>query len=114
MVQVAGRPILAALHMLLSPERLFTASEGQRLPALLKASRRYQNTVSTKLSDQVTEALFELLRGFRSAHDQISILEEVIGGSPNEVYAGLLTVLLDSSSCCTPKTATCSPRVSFG
>ena len=94
MVQVAGRPILAALHMLLSPERLFTASEGQRLPALLKASRRYQNTVSTKLSGQVTEALFELLRGFQSAHDQTGILDEVLGRNPNQVYAGLLTVLL--------------------
>ncbi|SEC34144.1 DISARM system helicase DrmA [Terriglobus roseus] len=94
MIQVAGRPILSALYMLLSPERLFTASEGQRLPALLKASRRYQNTVSTKLSGQVTEALFELLRGFQSAHDQLGILDEVLDRDPNEVYAGLLTVLL--------------------
>jgi len=94
MVQVAGRPILAALHMLLSSERLFSLATGQRLPALLAASRRYQNSVSTKLSRQVMEALFDLLRGFQAAHDHNGILEEVLRTDPNQVYAGLLTVLL--------------------
>jgi hypothetical protein len=92
--QVAGRPMLAALHMLLSSERLFSLATGQRLPALLAASRRYQNSVSTKLSRQVMEALFDLLRGFQAAHDQNGILEDVLRTDPNQVYAGLLTVLL--------------------
>jgi hypothetical protein len=35
MSEVSGRPIFAALHMLLSAERLFTLPEKQRLPALL-------------------------------------------------------------------------------
>jgi Eco57I restriction-modification methylase len=94
MAQVAGRPILAALHMLLSSERLFTLATEQRLPALLAASRKHQNLVSTKLSRQVMEALFDLLRGFQAAHDQNGILEEVLRTDPNQVYAGLLTVLL--------------------
>lgn len=94
MAQVAGRPILAALHMLLSAERLFTLAQDQRLPALLIASRRHQNVVSNKLSGQVMEALFDLLRGFQSAHDQTGVLTEVLRDDPNQVYAGLLTVLL--------------------
>jgi hypothetical protein len=94
MVQVAGRPMLAALHMLLSSERLFSLATEQRLPALLAASRKYQNLVSTKLSRQVMEALFDLLRGFQAAHDQNGILESVLRTDPNQVYAGLLTVLL--------------------
>jgi hypothetical protein len=94
LVQVAGRPMLAALHMLLSSERLFSLATEQRLPALLAASRKYQNLVSTKLSRQVMEALFDLLRGFQTAHDQNGILESVLHTDPNQVYAGLLTVLL--------------------
>lgn len=94
MAQVAGRPILAALHMLLSAERLFTLAQDQRLPALLVASRKHQNVVSNKLSGQVMEALFDLLRGFQSAHDQTGVLAEVLRDDPNQVYAGLLTVLL--------------------
>ncbi len=94
MVQVAGRPILAALHMLLSAERLFTLADEQRLPALLAASRKYQSLVSNKLAGQVMEALFDLLRGFQEAHNQTSVLAEVLRDDPNQVYAGLLTVLL--------------------
>ena len=94
MVQVAGRPILAALHMLLSAERLFTLADEQRLPALLAASRKYQSLVSNKLAGQVMEALFDLLRGFQEAHNQTSVLAEVLRHDPNQVYSGLLTVLL--------------------
>ena len=43
MATVAGRPIFAALHMLLSAERLFSLPEKQRLPAILADSRKYQN-----------------------------------------------------------------------
>ena len=70
MTEVAGRPIFAALHMLLSAERLFTLPDKQRLPAILAESRKYQNLVSTKLAEQVLAALYELLRGFQAADDQ--------------------------------------------
>jgi hypothetical protein len=96
MVQVAGRPIFAALHMLLSSERLFSLPENQRLPSILVESRKYQNTVSTKLAEQVLAALYELLRGFQSANDQRhgELLKEILEDDPNHVYSGLLTVLM--------------------
>jgi hypothetical protein len=64
MTEVAGRPIFSALHMLLSADRLFALPDKQRLPAILTESRKYQNTVSTELAEQVLAALYELLRGF--------------------------------------------------
>ncbi len=96
MVQVAGRPIFAALHMLLGEERLFSLGEKQRLPAILADSRKYQNVVSTKLAEQVLAALFELVRGFQAADDQAKgeLLREVLASEPNHVYHGLLTVLM--------------------
>jgi hypothetical protein len=96
MMQVAGRPMFAALHMLLCAERLFSLGDNQRLPAILTNSRKYQNTVSTKLAEQVLAALFELLRGFQAANDQrqSELLREVLANNPQHVYHGLLTVLM--------------------
>ena len=96
MTEVAGRPIFAALQMLLSAERLFTLPDKQRLPYILAESRKYQNLVSTKLAEQVLAALYELLRGFQAADDQRhgELLREVLKDDPNQVYAGLLRVLL--------------------
>jgi hypothetical protein len=96
MTETGGRPILAALHMLLSAERLFSLPEKQRLPSILAESRRFQNTVSTKLAGQVLEALYELLRGFQAADEQRhgDLLRDVLNRDPDQVYAGLLTVLL--------------------
>lgn len=96
MVQVAGRPLFAALDMLLSADRLFNVEKKEQLPAILAASRRYQNVVSTRLAGQVMAALYELLRGFQSAHDQSAahLLKDVLASDPNQVYEGLLTVLL--------------------
>jgi len=96
MTEVAGRPIFAALQMLLSAERLFTLPDKQRLPAILVESRKYQNLVSIKLAEQVLAALYELLRGFQAADDQRhgELLRDVLKDDPNQVYAGLLRVLL--------------------
>lgn len=96
MSEVAGRPALAALLMLLGAERLFTLPDKQRLPALLADSRKYQNTVSTELAEQVLAALFELLRGFQAADDQRKgeLLRAVLAHEPDQVYAGLVTVLM--------------------
>jgi hypothetical protein len=96
MSQVAGRPILAGLHLLLSAERLFSLPEKQRLPAILVESRKYQNTVSTQLAEQVLGALYELLRGFQTAddHRRGNLLRRVLEDDPNQVYAGLLNVLM--------------------
>jgi hypothetical protein len=70
MSEVAGRPILAALHMLLGECCSAAAPSTARLPALLARSREYQSSVSTQLAGQVLDALYELLRGFQAA-DQI-------------------------------------------
>jgi len=96
MASVAGRSIFAAMHMLLCAERLFTLPEKQRLPAILADSRKYQNLVSTQLAEQVLAALFELLRGFQAADDTCKgdLLREAMKDDPNEVYKGLLTVLM--------------------
>lgn len=96
MTEVAGRPMFAALHMLLQADRLFTMAEKQRLPAILADSRKYQNVVSTQLAQQVLAALYELVRGFQAADDQRKgqLLADVLREDPNHVYAGLLTVLM--------------------
>src|SRR5262249_38547918 len=96
MCEVGGRPILSAMHMLLSADRLFVEATERRLPALLAESREYQKDVSTKLAGQVLGALDELLRGFQAA-DEASrglLLGEVSRGEPQHVYGGLLTTIL--------------------
>ncbi|WP_437202059.1 Eco57I restriction-modification methylase domain-containing protein [Planctomicrobium sp. SH664] len=96
MMQVAGRPMFAALHMLLNADRMFSLGQNQRLPAILETSRKYQNTVSTKLAEQVLAALYELMRGFQAANDVTKgkLLRDVLETDPNHVYSGLLTVLM--------------------
>lgn len=96
MVLTAGRPICTALRLLLSEQRLLALGKDKRLAALLRDSRRFQNEVSEKLAEQVLQALYELLRGFQAAHDASGggLLEEPLDDNPDEVYRGLLTVLL--------------------
>ena len=96
MCEVAGRPILAACHTLLSSERLFSVPAAQRLPRLLSESRKYQTEVSIKLAEQVLEAQNELLSGF-SAADRANdgrLLGDAIRSAPEHVYGGMLSVLL--------------------
>ncbi len=98
MTEVAGRPILAALHELLSRYRLLAAPTEARLQALLTRSRDYQSTVSTELAQQVIDAAFDLLRGFQAADERTKgeLLKDVLATAPNKVYEGLLTVLMRS------------------
>ena len=96
MAQTAGRPISTALRMLLGQSRLLSLPRAQRLAALLEDSRKFQNEVSERLAQQVLHALYELLRGFQSAHDASKgeLLREPLGEHPDEIYRGLLTVIL--------------------
>lgn len=96
MSEVQGRIVLGALKMLLGADRLFTLAQKERLPNLLLESRKYQNTVSTQLSEQVLGALYELLRGLQAGSDRTNgaLLKDVLADEPNRVYHGLLTVLL--------------------
>lgn len=83
MGQTAGRPIAMALRLLLGEPGLLTG-------------RKAQNAVSEQLAQQVLHALYELLRGFQSAHDTSrgELLAEVLAQHPGDVYHGLLTVVL--------------------
>ena len=96
MLETAGRPIAAALHLLLSEARLLRGARQSRLPALLAKSRQYQADVSERLAEQVLHALYELVRGLQSAHDRSGgrLLAEPLQRDPDEVYRALLTVIL--------------------
>jgi hypothetical protein len=87
MTTVDGRPMLAALQMLLGPDRLFEGgSSATRLQPLLAASRKEQNEVSIRLAEQVLEALWILVKGFDAAGAPPA--------APQHIYGGLITVLL--------------------
>ena len=101
MAEVAGRPMLGALELLLGVDRLFGGNPDQRLPAVLAASRKNQNEVSTRLAEQVLEALWELLLGFDAAERLAQQSgRTVLGALPTteegqkHLYGGLITVLL--------------------
>jgi len=96
MCEVAGRPILSAMVMLLGSARLFVAPPERRLPALLQESRKYQSEVSTKLAEQVLDALWELLRGFQTADEASNgkLLSEIAQTEPQHIYGGLITTLM--------------------
>jgi len=96
MLLTAGRSIASALRLLLSETRLLALPRGQRLPALLEESRKYQNTVSERLAEQVLHALYELLRGFQAAHDASrgELLRGPLEEQADQVYRALLTVIL--------------------
>jgi len=97
LVQTLGRPMVGALYALLGVERVTDVQqEPQRLPALLKESRKYQNEVSTALAGQVLEALWEFVRGFQQAneHARGALLAQALREAPNDVYGGLLSTLM--------------------
>ncbi|MEH2064376.1 MAG: DNA methyltransferase [Nostoc sp.] len=96
MCEVSGRLVLGAMQMLLEEQRVFNAPTDRRLVALLQNSRKYQNEVSTKLSEQVVDALWELLRGFQTANATANgfLLDDIAKKEPQHIYGGLITVLL--------------------
>ena len=96
MVTTAGRPIVAALRLLLGEMRLLALPRDKRFAALLADSRRFQNEVSERLAEQVLHALYELLRGLQSADDawKRELLREALAERPDDVYHALLTVIL--------------------
>ena len=96
MLPTAGRPLCAALRLLLSEQGLLARPKEKRLAGLLEASRKYQNVVSERLSEQVLHGLHELLRGFQSAHEKShgKLLAHELKQDPDNVYRALLTVML--------------------
>ena len=96
MVTTAGRPMVAALRLLLSETRLLSLPREKRLAALLEDSRKYQNEVSERLAEQVLHALYELVRGMQAAHDASggALLRGPLAERPDDIYHALLTVIL--------------------
>jgi hypothetical protein len=107
MTEVPGRLILGALDLLLGADRLFNVPENQRLNRLLVESRNYQAEVSTKLAEQVLDALWELLRGFQAADAAVNgkLLTPLLtplsrsgrgagGEGGQHIYGGLITTLM--------------------
>ncbi len=96
MVQTAGRPIAAAMRLLLRETRLLTGPSQKRLAGLLAESRKFQNEVSERLAEQVLHALYELLRGFQAAHETSKgeLLATPLAHNPDDIYRGLLTLVL--------------------
>ena len=96
MQTTAGRPIVAALRLLLNETRLLALPRDKRFAALLADSRRFQNEVSERLAEQVLHALYELLRGVQAADDawDRELLREALDERPDDVYHALLTVIL--------------------
>lgn len=96
--ETQGRPLAAALKLLLSEQRLLALPKDKRLAALLAQSRRFQNTVSERLAEQVLHALYELMRGLQAAQDvsKGELLRGVLQDqhTRDEVYQSLLTVVL--------------------
>ena len=84
--------MLGGLKLMLNNFRLFNDAESRRLPALLKASRDAQTTVSTTLAEQVVGALHELLRGLTAAEP--NLIGTLAAEQPHHLYEGLLTVLM--------------------
>lgn len=91
---VAGRSMLGGLKSALGTDRLFTAPANMRLHAVLKESRDAQAIVSITLAEQVLGALHELLRGFLADDDARELVEALADEDPEQLYEGLLTVLL--------------------
>ncbi len=96
LVTPGGRPLFDALLMLLHARRFFAVQEEHTLPALLEQSRRRQASVTEALAGQVYEALQLLLTGFQAAseRDKARYLEDALAQGADQVYGGLLTVLL--------------------
>ena len=96
MVQTAGRPIAAAMRLLLNERRLLAVPKEQRLAGLLAESRKFQNEVSERLASQVLHALYEMLRGFQAAHDTSKgeLLATPLQDNPDDIYRALLTLVL--------------------
>ena len=92
----AGRPILAAFQMLLSEYALFSGPADRALPTLLRKSREAQAEVSTRLSQQVLAALYQLLQGCVAADARggDGKLADLAREQPQELYSGLITALM--------------------
>ena len=96
----AGRPILAALELLLHARRSHGASAQHTVEGLLRESRRRQADVTQQLAEQVFEGVEILLAGFEQAAardcvvDRVDWLRAALEESGDHFYRGVLSVVL--------------------
>jgi hypothetical protein len=66
------------------------------LTQVLADKHRYQAEVTTQLSEQVLDALWELLRGFQSANAAVNgtLLGALTKANPQHIYGGLVTTVM--------------------
>ena len=97
MVQTAGRPICAALRLLLGQDTLLARPRTERLAALLKSSREYQNEVSREArragAARAVRAAARLPGRPRRLRRRAAARRRS-PSDPDEVYRALLTVIL--------------------
>ncbi len=88
----SGRPIVAALHMLLSAASASSPAPSPRSSACPPSSGQPQvpERRLDELAEQVLDALWELLRGFQAANEATKgeLLQEILEKDPQDVYGG--------------------------
>jgi hypothetical protein len=95
-----GRPLLAALDLLLHARRAYGASPEHTLEGLLAESRRRQADVTDELAKQVFEAVEILVEGFEAAAardatgDRTDWLRAALLEEGDHFYQGVLSVIL--------------------
>lgn len=95
-----GRPLVAALDLLLHARRAYSASPQHTLEGLLAESRRRQADVTDELAKQVFEAVEILVAGFESAaardcrEGRIDWLRAALEEEGDHFYQGVLSVVL--------------------
>jgi hypothetical protein len=98
--QVDGRPVLAALELLLHARRAYTAAPEYTLEGLLLESRRRQADVTLKLAEQVFEAVEILVAGFEAAATRdtagggLDWLRSALEFEDDHFYQGVISVVL--------------------
>lgn len=100
--QLDGRPVLAALELLLHARRAYTAAPAYTLEGLLRESRRRQADVTLKLAQQVFEAVEILVAGFQEAAARDASAGDLdwlraaltVEDDPDHFYQGVLSVVL--------------------
>lgn len=100
MREPAGRPVLAALDLLLHARRAYQAAPQFTLDGLLAESRRRQADVTLELAKQVFEAVEMLVAGFESASardcsgGRLDWLRPALEAEGDHFYQGVLSVVL--------------------
>ena len=95
-----GRPLLAALDLLLNARRAYGASPEHTLDGLLAESRRRQADVTDELAKQVFEAVEILVAGFEGAAardmtgDRFDWLRAALEEDGDHFYQGVLSIVL--------------------